>query len=76
VNWQVVYTKKAEKDAKQEKQKSVLWKIYSIPSMIKLTWNKNFENSLKRYLKKHPEKELKIKEKLKLFTGEPFAPEF
>ena len=43
--------------------------------MIKLAWNKNFENSLKRYLKKHPEKESKIKERLKLFTQEPFSPE-
>ena len=43
--------------------------------MIKLIWNKNFEKSLKRYVKKHPEKESKIKEKLKLFTEEPFSPE-
>jgi addiction module RelE/StbE family toxin len=43
--------------------------------MIKLAWTKNFEKSLKRYIKKHPEKETKIKEKLKLFTEEPFSPE-
>jgi addiction module RelE/StbE family toxin len=43
--------------------------------MIKLAWNKNFEKSLKGYLKKHPEKESRIKEKLKLFTKDPFSPE-
>jgi addiction module RelE/StbE family toxin len=43
--------------------------------MIKLAWNKNFEKSLKKYIKKHPEKETKIRDKLKLFTKEPFSPE-
>ncbi|MCK4763317.1 MAG: type II toxin-antitoxin system mRNA interferase toxin, RelE/StbE family [Candidatus Aminicenantes bacterium] len=43
--------------------------------MIKLTWNKSFERKLKRYIKKHPDKENKIKEKLRIFTGEPYAPE-
>lgn len=43
--------------------------------MIKLTWNKNFERALKRYVKKHPDKEPRIKEKLKLFTEEPYAAE-
>jgi addiction module RelE/StbE family toxin len=43
--------------------------------MIKLAWNKNFERSLNRYIKKNPEKESRIKEKLKLFTEEPFSPE-
>lgn len=41
--------------------------------MMKLAWNKNFEKSLKKYIKKHPEKETKIKEKLELFTQEPFS---
>lgn len=43
--------------------------------MIKLSWNKNFEKDLKRFLKKHPEKEGKIQNKLRLFTEEPFSPE-
>jgi addiction module RelE/StbE family toxin len=43
--------------------------------MIKLDWNKKFEKSLKRYIKKHPEKESIIVEKLLLFADEPFAPE-
>jgi addiction module RelE/StbE family toxin len=43
--------------------------------MINLTWNKNFERSLKSYIKKHPESEERIREKLRLFTKEPFSPE-
>jgi len=43
--------------------------------MIKLTWNNSFEKSLKKYIKKHPEKETTIKEKLVRFTQEPYAPE-
>lgn len=42
--------------------------------MIKLTWNTNFERALKRYIKKHPDSEEKIREKLRLFTEEPFTP--
>ena len=43
--------------------------------MINLVWNKRFEKSLKRFLKKHPEKESIIAEKLLLFAKEHFAPE-
>jgi mRNA-degrading endonuclease YafQ of YafQ-DinJ toxin-antitoxin module len=39
--------------------------------MIKLTWNENFEKSLNKYITQHPDKETKIKEKLKVFTKEP-----
>jgi addiction module RelE/StbE family toxin len=42
--------------------------------MIKLVWNKRFEKSLKRYIKKNPGKESIIVEKLLLFSDEPFAP--
>lgn len=43
--------------------------------MIKLVWNKNFERNLKKYIKKHPDKEKKIIEKLKLFTENPYESE-
>lgn len=43
--------------------------------MINLTWNKSFERSLKKYIKKHPDQEPRIREKLERFTEEPFAPE-
>ncbi len=43
--------------------------------MIKLSWNRNFEKSLEKYIKKYPEKETKIREKLKRFTEDPFSPE-
>jgi len=42
--------------------------------MINLSWDKNFGRSLKRHIKKHPESEDKIKEKLRMFTEEPYAP--
>jgi addiction module RelE/StbE family toxin len=43
--------------------------------MIKLIWDKRFKRNLKKYISKHPEMEDKIKDKLKLFTENPYAPE-
>ncbi len=43
--------------------------------MIQLTWNKNFEKALKKYIKKHPELESRIQEKLRLFVEEPYSAE-
>ncbi len=43
--------------------------------MIKLIWDKRFKRKLKKYISKHPEMGDKIKDKLKLFTENPYAPE-
>lgn len=43
--------------------------------MIKLDWSKRFKKKLKKYLAKHPEMETRIKDKLKIFIKNPYAPE-
>jgi mRNA-degrading endonuclease YafQ of YafQ-DinJ toxin-antitoxin module len=43
--------------------------------MINLTWNNSFEKALKKYINKHPGKEITIKKKLQLFCKEPFSQE-
>ena len=43
--------------------------------MIKLIWDERFRRDLKKYLGKHPEMEIKIKEKLKTFIENPYAPD-
>jgi len=43
--------------------------------MISLIWDKSFENKLKKYLQKHPDKREKIKNKLEKFQKTPYAPE-
>ncbi len=43
--------------------------------MITLTYGKRFEKILKKYLAKHPGKRIKVKERLNLFSENPFTTE-
>lgn len=42
---------------------------------IKLVWTSGFEKRLNKYIRKHPDLEEKIKNKLELFTISPYTPE-
>lgn len=43
--------------------------------MIRLEWSSRFEKSLKKWISKHPESREVIKQKLELFSADPYAPE-
>jgi len=42
--------------------------------MIEIIWDKKFEKKLFKFIKKRPLLKNKIKEKLSLFTNEPYSP--
>jgi addiction module RelE/StbE family toxin len=43
--------------------------------MVRLEWSSRFERALKKWITKHPESRDMIKQKLELFSAEPYAPE-